>query len=81
MDLARILAPSSPPVLDVDHEGAVVIDAHRIADALLAAGYRKDGIDDALWTTAQTVAAERGENLSDIIRAALVAYVSKWGNK
>lgn len=38
-------------------------------------------IDDALWTTARTVAAERGENLSDIIRAALVAYVSKWGNK
>jgi hypothetical protein len=25
--------------------------------------------------------AGRGENLSDIIRAALVAYIQKWGNK
>ena len=38
-------------------------------------------VDDALWTTAQTVATGRGENLSDIIRAALVAYIEKWGNK
>ena len=38
-------------------------------------------VDDELWTAAQTVAADRGDNLSDIIRAALVAYVSKWGTK
>jgi Arc/MetJ-type ribon-helix-helix transcriptional regulator len=38
-------------------------------------------VDDTLWTTAQTVATGRGENLSDIIRAALVAYIDKWGNK
>lgn len=38
-------------------------------------------VDDALWTTAQTVATGRGENLSDIIRAALVAYIQKWGTK
>jgi hypothetical protein len=49
----------------------------------MSKGTRKRGvrIDDALWTTARTVAAERGENLSEIIRAAFVAYVSKWGNK
>jgi hypothetical protein len=32
-------------------------------------------INDALWSAALTVAAERGEKVPDIIRAALVAYV------
>lgn len=38
-------------------------------------------VDDELWTAAQAVAAERGENLSDIIRAALRAYIEQWGKK
>jgi antitoxin component of RelBE/YafQ-DinJ toxin-antitoxin module len=38
-------------------------------------------VDDDLWTAAQTVAAEHGDNLSEIIRAALVAYVEQWGTK
>lgn len=38
-------------------------------------------IDDELWTAAQAVAAERGEHLSEIIRAALVAYIKQWGKK
>jgi len=33
-------------------------------------------IDDALWEAAQAKAAERDENLSEIIRAALADYVS-----
>lgn len=37
--------------------------------------------DDELWRTAQTIAAERGENLSDIIRAALKNYIETWGTK
>ena len=38
-------------------------------------------VDDALWNAALAVATGRGENLSDIIRAALVAYIDKWGTK
>jgi hypothetical protein len=38
-------------------------------------------VDDALWTAALQTAARRGENLSDIIRAALVAYVENKGKK
>lgn len=38
-------------------------------------------IDDDLWQPALTIANERGEHLSDIIRAALVAYIQKWGKK
>lgn len=38
-------------------------------------------VDDALWHAALAVAAERGENLSDIIRAALVAYIKKGSKK
>lgn len=34
-------------------------------------------IDDELWGAALAVAAERGENLSDIIRAALRAYIDE----
>lgn len=38
-------------------------------------------IDDELWTAALAVAAARDENLSDIIRAALRAYIEQWGKK
>ena len=38
-------------------------------------------IKDELWQAAQAVAAERGENLSDIIRNALQAYIKQWGTK
>jgi predicted DNA-binding ribbon-helix-helix protein len=34
-------------------------------------------IEDALWVPALTIAKRRGENLSDIIRAALQAYIDK----
>ena len=37
--------------------------------------------DDALWSAAQTVAAEHGENLSDIIRQALRDYIQQRGKK
>ena len=33
--------------------------------------------DDDLWTTAQSIAAEHGENLSDIIRQALRDYIAR----
>jgi predicted DNA-binding ribbon-helix-helix protein len=39
--------------------------------------HRTVRIEDGLWEQAKTLAAERGENLSDIIRAALVAYVNE----
>lgn len=38
-------------------------------------------ISDDLWTAALTLARSRNENLSDIIPAALVAYIKQWGNK
>jgi hypothetical protein len=38
-------------------------------------------IPDALWHSALSLARSRGENLSDIIRAALADYINKWGNK
>jgi len=38
-------------------------------------------IPDALWTAALTLARSRGENLSDIIRAALNQYIKQQGNK
>jgi hypothetical protein len=34
-------------------------------------------VDDELWTAALAIAKQRGENLSDIIRAALRAYIDK----
>lgn len=34
-------------------------------------------IEDGLWYAAQILAAERGETLSDIIRAALTTYTTK----
>lgn len=34
-------------------------------------------VDDTLWAAAQAAAAGQGENLSDIIRAALRAYVKE----
>lgn len=33
-------------------------------------------IDDGLWEEAKAAASERGDNLSDIIRAALFDYVN-----
>jgi hypothetical protein len=36
-------------------------------------------VDDALWFAAQSVAAERGESLSDVLRAALARYVKRHG--
>lgn len=38
-------------------------------------------INDELWTAALAVAAERDENLSDIIRDALRAYIEQWEKK
>ena len=38
-------------------------------------------IPDALWLAALSLARSRGENLSDIIRAALVAYIESKGTK
>lgn len=38
-------------------------------------------IPDPLWNQARTTAAEHGDNLSEIIRRALVAYVEQRGNK
>lgn len=32
--------------------------------------------DDALWRRAQDVAAKRDESLSDVLRAALMAYIA-----
>lgn len=36
-------------------------------------------VSDELWEAAQVVAASRGESLSDVIRAALVRYVKRYG--
>jgi len=33
-------------------------------------------IDDELWDKAQEVAAERGDNLSDVIRTAIIEYAN-----
>jgi len=38
-------------------------------------------VEDAIWSAALSLARSRGENLSDIIRAALADYINKWGNK
>ena len=38
-------------------------------------------VPDPLWHTAQTVAAEHGDNLSRIIRDALEAYIEQGGTK
>ena len=37
--------------------------------------HRTIRVDDELWHAAQAKASERGENLSDVIRDALRAYV------
>lgn len=34
-------------------------------------------VPDALWDAAQAKATERGENLSDVVRAALERYVKR----
>lgn len=49
----------------------------------MSAGTPRRGVrvEDALWVPALTIAKQRGEHLSDIIRAALVAYVETWGKK
>ena len=36
-------------------------------------------VADDLWTQAKAVADERGESLSDVIRAALARYVKRHG--
>jgi predicted transcriptional regulator len=38
-------------------------------------------IDDEIWGRAQEAATERGDNLSDIIRRALIEYTSESENK
>ena len=38
-------------------------------------------IPDALWSAALSLARSRGENLSDIIRAALTDYIKNEGKK
>lgn len=38
-------------------------------------------VEDELWDAALAIAAERGENLSDVMRAALRRYVSSDGSK
>jgi len=38
-------------------------------------------IPDPLWNQARTTAAEHGDNLSEIIRQALVSYVEQRGTK
>ena len=35
--------------------------------------------DDTLWQAAKTVADERGESLSDVLRTALEQYVKRFG--
>lgn len=34
-------------------------------------------IDDDVWMPAQQIAADRDENLSEIVRAALIAYIAE----
>lgn len=36
-------------------------------------------VADPLWSAARSVADERGENLSEVIRAALERYVKRYG--
>lgn len=36
-------------------------------------------VADPLWAAARAVAESRGENLSDVIRAALKRYVKRYG--
>lgn len=36
-------------------------------------------VEDELWEAAKAVAAERGESLSDVMRAALERYVKRYG--
>lgn len=38
-------------------------------------------VPDDLWKAAKAVAKERGETLSDVMRAALVEYVRKYGKR
>jgi len=38
-------------------------------------------VEDAIWDAAKQAAHERGDNLSEIIRAALRAYIDKWEKK
>ena len=38
-------------------------------------------ISDELWERAKAVAKEHGDNIADIIRAALVAYINSRGKK
>lgn len=44
-------------------------------------GARAVRVPSPLWEQALAVAAVRGESLSEVIRAALVAYVKKHGKK
>lgn len=39
--IAAITAPQAQPVLDIDDDGAIVVDAKKLADAIIAAGYSK----------------------------------------
>ena len=45
----------------------------------MSAGTPRRGVrvEDALWLPALTIAKQRGENLSDIIRKALHDYINK----
>lgn len=43
--------------------------------------HRTVRIDDGLWEEAKAVASERGENLSEVIRFALHAYVTEHAEK
>lgn len=38
-------------------------------------------VAEPLWDAARAIAEQRGENLSDVIRAALVRYVKRHGGK
>lgn len=35
--------------------------------------------DEALWLRAKAIAEDRGESLSDVLRAALERYIRKYG--
>jgi predicted HicB family RNase H-like nuclease len=39
--------------------------------------HRTVRIEDGLWKAAQEAAAERGDNLSDVIRRALTSYINE----
>lgn len=36
-------------------------------------------VSDDLWDAAQSIAVERGESVSDVLRAALMRYVKRYG--